>query len=271
MPERWIFFTIGLVVFTTAGVIGWRLRHRDKDRAVFLILVCLIPILGRVVLVMFPQLEYQVFTHDQYALLRPWWSVPFAIALFTVASPHMSSQSARRGLIGLSIVLWAFGTDRLLATARFDPETMDGVVQADGVCRQTTDYTCGAAAAATLLHHYGVTTNEREMAELCWTNSLTGTDELCVARGLRRKLEDTSLTPFITTATYEDLVTWNEPVAVTIKYQLLVDHWVVVIDAREGRVLVGDPMGGRRIFTEEAFRERWRGVMVKLVPRGPEG
>ncbi len=57
------------------------------------------------------------------------------------------------------------------------------------VCRQTTDYTCSAAAAATILNTIGMETTEQEMAELCLTRS--GTTWLGLYHGLASKLMGT--------------------------------------------------------------------------------
>jgi len=268
MTERWVLFAFGLAILTAALIIGLFARRHGPRAATAVIVLCLVPVLARATLLLFPELEFRFLCHDGYALLRPWWSVPFAIALFTTASPHMGSRLSRSGLLGLSLILWVSGTDRLLATARFDPSSMDGRIDESGVCRQTTDYTCGAAAAATLLHRYGIESDEREMAEHCWTNSLTGTDELCVARGLRRKLAGTGLEPRLSVATWDELVAWGGPAAVTVKFELFVDHWVVVLSVVGDRVEIGDPIDGRLVIPKESFLEMWRGRMVTLRPAG---
>lgn len=266
MAERWVLFAIGIAILTASLIVGLRARRHGPRAATAVIVLCLVPVLVRATLLFFPGLEYRFLCLDGYALLRPWWSVPFAIALFTTASPHMTSKLSRAGLVGLSLILWISGTDRLLATARFDPQSMDGRIDGAGVCRQTTDYTCGAAAAATLLYRYGVHSDEREMAEHCWTNSLTGTDELCVARGLRRKLAGSGLEPHVSLATWDDLVAWGGPAAVTVKYKLFVDHWVVVLSIVGNRVEIGDPIDGRIVIAKESFIEMWRGRMVTIQP-----
>jgi len=268
MTERWVLFAFGLAILTASLIIGLRARRHGPRAATTVIVLCLVPVLLRATLLLFPALEFRFLCHDGYALLRPWWSVPFAIALFTTASPHMTSRLSRSGLVGLSLILFVSGTDRLLATARFDPGSMTGRIDEFGICRQTTDYTCGAAAAATLLYRYGVVTDEREMAEHCWTNSMTGTDELCVARGLRRMLVGSGLEPELSIASWDDLVAWGGPAAVTVKYELFVDHWVVVLSIVGDRVEIGDPIDGRLVIPKESFLELWRGRMVTIRPTG---
>jgi hypothetical protein len=55
------------------------------------------------------------------------------------------------------------------------------------VCLQTTEYTCSAASAATILHALGVSSSEKEMAELCLTGE--GTTWLGLYHGLSIRLQ----------------------------------------------------------------------------------
>ncbi|MDA1051111.1 MAG: cysteine peptidase family C39 domain-containing protein [Planctomycetota bacterium] len=59
----------------------------------------------------------------------------------------------------------------------------------DGICLQTTQQTCTAASAATLLRLHGIKAAEAEMAELCLTRE--GTTWLGLYRGLKRKTQGT--------------------------------------------------------------------------------
>ena len=265
MPERWILFSVGVVTFTVAAYAAWRFRPKSSAGIVALVSLCLVPVVARAVFLAAPSLESQLLTLEFYPLLRGWWTVPFTIALFFAAAPHMSSRHARVGLVALGGVFWIIGTDRLLATATVDARAMTGVVERDGVCRQTTGYTCGAAVAATLLDHYGIETDEAEMAGLCWTSSHTGTDEYCLARGLRKKLSGWAWEPKIRPASWDALRRSSHPVAVTIALRPLVDHWVVVFQATDEWVLIGDPMEGRRLLSADRFRELWRGRVVEIA------
>ena len=264
MPERWILFSIGVVTFTLAAYAGWRVRPQSRWGVVALLSLCLVPVLARAYFLAYPALESQFLTLELYPLLRGWWTVPFTIALFLAAAPHMSSQRARVGLVALGGVFWIIGTDRLLATAVVDVRSMTGVVARDGVCRQTTGYTCGAAVAATLLHHYEIETDEAEMAQLCWTSSHTGTDEYCLVRGLGKKLNGFAREAVIAPASWEALLQARDPVAVTIALRPTVDHWVVVFRATDQWVLIGDPLEGRRLLRADRFRDLWRGRVVEI-------
>ena len=57
--------------------------------------------------------------------------------------------------------------DKLLSKATFFDK--------DGICRQTTDYTCGPAAAVTALGHFGLSAQEGEIAVLSHSSPVVGT------------------------------------------------------------------------------------------------
>src|SRR5208282_4321500 len=57
----------------------------------------------------------------------------------------------------------------------------------DGVCLQTTDYTCGPASAVTALRKLGLPANEGEIAILSYTSSTTGTPPDILAEALQNR------------------------------------------------------------------------------------
>src|SRR5579859_7012844 len=59
-------------------------------------------------------------------------------------------------------------------------------IDGDGVCRQSNDYTCGPAAAVTVLRKLGLPADEGEIAILSHTSSLTGTDPEVLAHALQK-------------------------------------------------------------------------------------
>src|SRR4030042_6308866 len=54
-----------------------------------------------------------------------------------------------------------------------------------GVCRQTTDYTCGPAAAVTALGKLGLRADEGELAVLSYSSPMTGTLPACLSSALQ--------------------------------------------------------------------------------------
>ena len=58
------------------------------------------------------------------------------------------------------------------------------------------------------------------------------------------------------------------PVIATIKFALFVDHYVVVFEVKEDRVIVGDPLKGRYEITREDFRKLWRFKGITFERKG---
>jgi hypothetical protein len=64
----------------------------------------------------------------------------------------------------------------------------------DGVCRQSTDYTCGPAAAVTALRAVGISATEADIALLAHTSRSTGTEPDVLADVLQTHFADKGLT-----------------------------------------------------------------------------
>ena len=148
---------------------------------------------------------------------------------------------------------------------------------------QTTDATCSAAAAATLLSLHGIVTDEQEMADLCLTRE--GTTWKGLFRGLSLKTEWTHWDVDVFRGTPDDLnATECYPVLVCAELRPDAPHeqvyreeygWIpgmphsVVVLGRwhDGTYVVHDPVAGREYWDEEELRDLWTGSAVRLVPR----
>jgi hypothetical protein len=148
---------------------------------------------------------------------------------------------------------------------------------------QTTDSTCSAAAAATLLSLHGIATDEQEMADLCLTRE--GTTWKGLFRGLSLKTEWTPWQVDVFRGTPADLDAPNSyPVLVCAELRRNAPfeqvyqeeygwipgtpHSVVVLGrAHDGTYIIHDPVAGREFWDEEEMRLLWTGSAVRLVPR----
>jgi hypothetical protein len=135
-------------------------------------------------------------------------------------------------------------------------------VDSDGVCLQSTDYTCGPAAAVTALRRLGLPAEEGELAVRCRTNPFSGTapDILCEVlqghygeQGLRCQYR-----PFTSIAELKQA----GPTLAVMKLTWLVDHYVTVLEVTDQAVVVGDPLSGRVMLSHQEFAARWRKVGV---------
>ncbi|MGA3266906.1 MAG: cysteine peptidase family C39 domain-containing protein [Verrucomicrobiota bacterium] len=141
-------------------------------------------------------------------------------------------------------------------------------IDADGVCIQTTDYTCGPAAAVTALHRLGLPAEEGRLAILSETSSATGTEPDILAETLRREYGKDGLSaecrPFKDIA---DLKRAGLTLAV-VKFNVMEDHWVTVLEVTDSQVVIGDPLGGTMKMSYAEFLDRWRfmGVVLQRKP-----
>jgi len=262
----WLWTVFALLGFAAAYAAGFRLARRAGRLPAVVVGIGTSFVVLRAVLRWHPDLDYALLPFDLYAAVRPWWAFPFMFVVLGVGTPRMSTPFARRGLAVFAGVLCLYAASRLVATAVLDPADFRGVPGVEGNCGQTTDYSCGAAAAATMLARLGISSDEREMVFLCGTTALTGTDEFGVCRGLRNKLAGTGSRVGIVRTDWEGLRRRALPAMAVVAHSFLVDHWVVVLEAGEGEVLVGDPLIARPYRMKKAeFLRRWRSVLVVVM------
>lgn len=261
---RWALFAAVLLLSIAGFALGAWLGGKSKRVATATVAVGLLALFARTATRYLPHLEYHLLPFDWYAVVHPWWVIPAAFLTLGVGTRQMSTPNGRR-LVGVFAgALLLVCVQRLWITARFDPATVHGRLNREGLCIQSTDYSCGAASAVMLLHQAGVASTEREMAELCWTNGLTGTDEFGVCMGLRRKLAGSGRRPALVRSDWDDLVRRRGPAMATIYFGFMIDHWVLVLEAREHEVVLLDPLAGRRVLTRDEFLAVWRRGLVVI-------
>lgn len=149
------------------------------------------------------------------------------------------------------------------------------------LCKQTTDFTCSAAAAATLLNTVGVETTEQEMATLCLTRS--GTTWLGLYHGLSTKLLGTShrVEFFEGDATTIENMAAVHPVLLCCRLDPKVAavipdyvheggwipgtaHSVVYFGRVNDRHIIGDPSRGYEMWRTRDLNALWTGTGLKL-------
>lgn len=158
----------------------------------------------------------------------------------------------------------------------------------EGVVRQTAESSCSAASAATLLRHYGIHAEEREMAELSFTRA-NGTAMLGTYRALRLKTAGTDKrVEVLSGASVEDLrqATRSGPTMISVglprfnvrpvdpRYE---NEWGWIPGRRhtvvlfgflpDGSLDIGDPSVGREKWNAESLEVLWNGEGFRLVDR----
>ena len=141
--------------------------------------------------------------------------------------------------------------------------------------RQSTEYSCGAAAMQAVLGYWGRDIGEEDVREMLNTNEVSGTypdDIIRVAKALGLQAE---YKENMSMADLENYVAEGIPVVVDCQAWRSVSqyneswadtwnngHWLVVIGIDENNVTLEDPyiLGDRGYMSREEFLARWHNV-----------
>lgn len=137
----------------------------------------------------------------------------------------------------------------------------------DGVCLQSTDYTCGAASAVTALKQLGIDAEESLLAVRSHTTSVYGADEDMLAIAIEKLYGDAGVQCQCRYYDSVDMLKDSCPVIAIVKYAPLVDHYVTIMEVDDNYVMIGDPLEGKVRLTHEDFKKKWRfvGIEIKRV------
>jgi len=128
----------------------------------------------------------------------------------------------------------------------------------NGVCRQTTDYTCGPAAAVTALRKLGLNANEGELAVLSYSSPVTGTLPSCLSSALQDRYSAEGLS---CRYRHFDSIAQLKNAGITlalVREAFLMNHCIAVLEVTDDAVTVADPVTGTRLMPYEQFEKIWR-------------
>jgi len=144
------------------------------------------------------------------------------------------------------------------------------IVDSDGVCFQSTDYTCGPAAAVTALRRLGLSADEGEIAILSRTSPMAGTLPWSLCAALNSRYSAYGLRcqyrHFDSIAQLKNA----EVTLAVVKDTLLSDHCVAVLEVSEQLVIVADPVSGRKLIPHKQFEKIWRFTGIVLGRKATE-
>jgi predicted double-glycine peptidase len=134
----------------------------------------------------------------------------------------------------------------------------------DGICLQSTDYTCGPAAAVTALKHLGIRADEGAIAIAAHSSSAIGTPPDMLRDALLQLYSTNGLDCELRYFSQLSDLPKGQPTMAVIKYSFLEDHYVVILGITKRFVLVADSNRGRIAYSHEAFMKRWRKLGIVL-------
>ena len=131
-------------------------------------------------------------------------------------------------------------------------------IDSNGVCRQTTDYTCGPAAAVTALGKLGLSGDEGELAVLSYSSPVTGTLPACLSTALQNRYASDGLKCSYRHFDSIDQLRNAGLTLAVVRDAFLLDHCIAVLDVSEDAVTVADPVTGTRLMPHRQFEQIWR-------------
>ncbi len=266
MPVE-ILQTLGVVVLALAGAAAglWFARRTTKAWLVgFFIPLLLILIIGLprrfYVLGFHPPFKWLVAGRTEFALVGP-----LAAMLMTTPIARLPSRRMRwicGAFVAMFIMQAAVLPFLMPWIQRPLMSSLVTQIDAKGVCRQSTDYTCGPAAAVTALRAIGIAAEEKDIALLAHTSRSTGTEPDVLAGVLQERYGNEGLIcEYRAFQSAADLPR-DRPVIALINYQFVVDHYVTVLKVEGNELIIGDPLNGRTRESIEDFERDWRKVGI---------
>jgi hypothetical protein len=184
--------------------------------------------------------------------------------MLAVLIPKLKKRSIRIAVTTfLGVVITYFMLPFVLPIVlRQAHQQLNTEINGDGICMQTTAYTCGPASAVTALRQLNLDAKEGDIAISANTNPFSGTQPESLCRTLNEQFAGKIHCSYAPYERIEDLP--QRPCVVVIKYSFLIDHFVAVLTVNEEEVILGDPIGGKRRLSHADFCKIWRGTAITL-------
>ena len=258
------YFALNIAFLSVATLLGMRLGRAPQRIWLPAAIVSAFLALGRAYLAHRPEIEVAIFAWRDYPYFGS-WHLYFVSAVFVIAARQLPRLSDRKAVLALTgVVAFYLLTTSAVADFALGPRP-SGVVGSDGVCKQTTGFSCEAAAAVSLLHLYGIDVTEDEMARLSLI-TFVGAGVPGLYRGLRIAVEPKGYRVSVRRLSWNGLASVRFPFLAQVSSRFPIDHMVCVLAVTPERLLVIDPSLGKHWLARDSFLERWRGVIVVVEP-----
>ena len=209
-----------------------------------------------------PPISWMMMGRNKFAVIGF-----ITVMVLTTPLSRLPQRRSRIFVVSLmALIVWQMSVWPFLAPAfnRTYLTHLHTHFDADGICRQSNDYTCGPAAAVTALRKLGLPAEEGQIAILAHTSPATGTPPDILARELQRYYGKDGLV-----AKYRLFNSISElkevgPVLAVVKFSFMLDHYVAVLELTDKEVVLGDPLFGKTTLSYDKFKSKWRYVGVAL-------
>lgn len=189
----------------------------------------------------------------------------FAPVFFLILMPRLRSPQRRavRLFLGVSLFYYSFLPLFLPLALRPAHAALHTEFDHLGICRQTTSYTCGPAAAVTALSWIDVEATEAELALAAHSNPASGTQPDFLSDAINDRLPQNWQARYTTYGDVESFAA-DLPALAIIRQSFMADHYVAVIEAVDGTLVIGDPGPGLTLMDFADFAKIWRRQAIVL-------
>ncbi|MFH1227762.1 MAG: cysteine peptidase family C39 domain-containing protein [Planctomycetota bacterium] len=265
---EYIYFTL-LILLSLAGFYaGWRYVGPSKSRwAMVAAIISEAVILLYVVFRYYPEWEYRLIPLFIYPFTEVVSFIPFAMLFFGFTIRRTKTRWLPMELAIIAGLVFVYGLYRVewIYPGQNIKQSAFRVTK-DGVCMQSTGYTCGAASAVTLLKWWGIEATEVEMAYLSHTRKRLGVEMVQLTRAVAYKASAKRLTTDIREMSWKTLKRLGVPCIVNVKWTPpFINHMVVVMSASEEKVVIADPLCGTKNWSKQEFLDNWRGTGIYII------
>jgi hypothetical protein len=277
-----IIASLALGVFRWMWALAQRLKHSQKNLTATLVVAWMI---GYGSCIWDHPLLADWLPFSSLIVLANWFPI-FLLALAGVVAQAEQLHLWRRRLL-VSVIACSAGF-ALFQPMLGSPPQCGNEWTFEGDCVQTTEYTCSAASAATLLRAYGIPATEGEMAQLCLTRK--GTSWMGLYRGLKLKTENTIWDVEVVECSPTELRSLcQRPMILNVGlpadakrsdllcresgWQPGIMHSVVLLgceDSTHVRIADPTPTIGREVWNIGTVHKLWQGKAIRLVERFPQ-
>jgi predicted double-glycine peptidase len=262
----WAYLGVNALILGGAAALGWRLRRSSSQRFAWVLFAASVVIALRTLLHARPEYEQHLLALSSDYIYFAAWEAPVAALVGFALAGRLPTPWLRVVLVMVLVMCSPVFLWNSLAPCLQPEYRMGANIDHDNVCRQTTSYSCGPAAAVTVLRHYGRDVTEGEMARLSLLRRNEGVTILELCRGLNVALRGTRHAARIQRLGLRDLAAAEMPVLAEVRRSATAEHCVALLEMQDDLLVVADPAYGRRIYDIESFAEEWTGLIIEVSP-----
>lgn len=191
--------------------------------------------------------------------------VPMSLITPLPRLPHKSEKLTICILMAVVVVWYSVLPFLVPALIKNPLSNLKTRVDSNGICFQTSGYTCGPAAAVTALRKLGLPANEGEIAVLSHTSPVAGTLPACLSAALQNRYAADGLKCQYRHFDSLDQLKSADITLAVVRDAFLRDHCVAVLEVSDQMVVVADPVSGRKLMSHKQFEKIWRfsGIVLK--------